>query len=112
LVTTKVRGVDSSYVPRVEYEYSVNGHVYTGKRVAFGRQGSHASPHTEAKERAVVDRYEVGAAVEVFYNPSHATSAVLERRAASTSSLFRFVGIAMIIIAVGRFFLYGFGYLG
>jgi Protein of unknown function (DUF3592) len=111
LVTSRVRGRDRSYLPRVEYEYSGKGQAYAGKRVACGTEGSNASPRSKATVQAMVDRYEVGTPVEVFYNPAHADFAILERRAASASKQLWLVGIMFFTVAVGRFLLYGFGFM-
>ena len=97
LVTIRYHGTDSSYVPRVEYEYSVAGQAYAGKRIAFGPEGS----YSEAKERAMVDRYKVGTAVEVFYDPTRAAFAILEKRAASSSIIFLVIGVGLFTAAVG-----------
>jgi len=82
----------NSYVPKVEYEYSVAGQTYRGKRIVFGSAGS----GNKAREQAVVERYKVGTPVEVFYDPARPADAVLERRAASSTVIFWLIGVTFI----------------
>ena len=52
------------------YEYAVNGQTLRSTRVKFG-----FAPNPNQ----TVQKYPVGAAVQVFYNPAKPTEAVLER---------------------------------
>jgi hypothetical protein len=94
-----------SYKPEVEYEYSVAGRTYSGKRIAFGPAGS----SNEARERALAASYQVGAPVEVFYNSARPSSAILERRMASSNVKLFIVGIALILFGFALPLLVGFG---
>ena len=63
-----------TYHPLIVYEYRLQGLVLHGTRLT---SGDHAfSRYTEAQ--AVVNRYPVGRAVTVYYNPFSVTEAVLE----------------------------------
>ena len=68
--------VRHSYSPLVEYDFSVNGQAYTGKRINYGIT---ASP-TRAAAQKEVDRFPVGMQVTVFYNPEKPNEAVLEKK--------------------------------
>lgn len=61
--------------PIIAYAYSVGGQAYSGKRIDFyGNPG-----YTEAKARALCDKFPSGARVPIYYNPSNPKDAVLER---------------------------------
>lgn len=60
-------------VPVVEYEFSVAGRTWRGRRISIGEDAGGA--HTEATLR----RYPVGAAVSVHYDPGNPGNCVLER---------------------------------
>jgi hypothetical protein len=78
----------------VEYDYSVNGVSYKGKRLRFG--GWYRRP---AFIQADLERYRPGSEVVVFYNPSKPSDAVLLREAKGTL-LWILVGILMTVVAV------------
>lgn len=63
------------YDADVRYQYTVNDFSYTGDKVMFGGVGS--SNPTSAIE--IVNRYPVGQAVEVYYDPADPGTAVLEK---------------------------------
>jgi hypothetical protein len=65
-----------SFVVAVRYEYTVGGRRYEAGRIAFGPPTPYA--HGEAAER-VRERYPVGGAVTVYYDPQRPDDAVLER---------------------------------
>jgi len=70
--------VSTYYHPKVEYEYEVGGQAYTGKHVSFGGSTGYGNP---AQAKAKLERYPVGALVQVYYNPEKPSEAVLERQA-------------------------------
>jgi hypothetical protein len=78
----------------VEYDYSVNGVSYKGKRLRFG--GWYRTP---ALIQADLERYKPGSEVVVFYNPNKPSDAVLLREAKGTF-LWILVGILMTAAAV------------
>ena len=84
-----VKGKSTSYEPRVGYEYSVAGQAYTGNRIWFGWPLAAGS---EAEGWAVVHSYQVGAPVEVFYDPASPADAVLERRVRTWMIMFLWIG--------------------
>jgi hypothetical protein len=68
--------VNFTYSPVVEYDFSVNGQAFKGRRINYGIT---ASPTKEAAQKEV-DRFSVGRQVTVFYNPEKPGEAVLEKK--------------------------------
>jgi len=83
-----------SFEPLVEYQYSLMGQAYTGKRIAFG-----ANRFNYKKALEIVSRYPVGAQVNVHYNPEKLKDAVLETTAAG-GKLFTIFGICMLAVGI------------
>ncbi len=84
--TTKTRTNDhqirtyTSYEPVVEYQYTVNGEVLTGKRLAFGLT---RLPLEKAQE--YLNKFPVSAQVPVYYNPRQVKDSRLEVTAAAAT---------------------------
>ena len=76
----------TSYEPVVEYNYSVMGQPFTGKRIAFG-----ANQFNYKKSVEIAARYPVGARPNVYYNPDKPKDSVLETTA-SGGKLFIILG--------------------
>jgi hypothetical protein len=68
--------VNFTYSPVVEYDFTVNGQAFKGRRINYGVT---ASPSREAAQKEV-DRFPVGMQVTVFYNPEKPGEAVLEKK--------------------------------
>ena len=64
----------NSYKPGVEYRYVVNGKEWIGKRVAFGLDSGTGNRPVAAR---YVQRFPVGATVNVFYRPDQPGTSVL-----------------------------------
>ncbi len=88
-------GTSTSYVPRVVYEYAVNGNKYQGNRVALGSEVGRGS--YRSVEEKMTASYPSGQIVQVHYNPANPQDAALELRAPS-SNLFIFVVLVIIVI--------------
>jgi hypothetical protein len=67
--------VQDTYVPKVDYSYTVEGKQYVGTRINFVRQ--HYARENKAK--AVVANYTMGAAVMIAYDPADPQNSVLDR---------------------------------
>lgn len=97
--TTKQRTNDhqirtyTSYEPVVEYQYTVDGKVLTGRRLSFGLT---RLPLEKAQE--VLKKFPVNAQVPVYYNPRKASDARLEVTAAAAAPQ---LVIGLIIGAIG-----------
>src|SRR5512145_2739045 len=70
-----------SYSPRVSYDYTALGQLYTGKKISFGFTKAH---NTHRGAEAELARYPIGSQVTVFYNPANPAEAVLERKAGNS----------------------------
>lgn len=66
---------DSVMVPLIRYRYVSEGAVYHGTRVSAPER----KPLPGVRPGAVLERYPVGKAVRVYYDPQRPESAVLER---------------------------------
>jgi hypothetical protein len=83
------------YEPVVEYEYSLGGQTYTGRRIAFG-----AIEFDQRTAQTMAEKYQAGAPVTVSVNPANPNESVLEVKARS-SSLFLVLGIVFLVIGLG-----------
>ncbi len=84
-----------SYEPVIEYEYSVMGVQYQGRRIAFGADTLN---HRQAQQ--VLDHYRPDAQVTVYYDPNRPAESVLER-SAKGAGVFTAVGLIFTIIGTG-----------
>jgi hypothetical protein len=93
-VNTDENGVSYSYIPVVQYTYTVMGQQFTGNRISFGAQNNARKAAEE-----VATRYSPGSAVTVHYNPDKPQEATLETKAGG-STLFLIVGIIFAVIGI------------
>lgn len=84
-----------SFEPVVEYDYSVMGQPFTGKRIAFG-----ANQFNYKKAAEIAARYPVGARPNVYYNPDKPKDSVLET-IASGGKLFVILGAVFAVGGLG-----------
>lgn len=66
----------TSYYPNVLYEYAVNGQRYQNNRITFGMDVGYGN--RARVEQDVAQKYPVGGAIQVYYDPQDATQSVLE----------------------------------
>jgi len=87
---------NTSYYPRVEYDYEVMGTRYHGKKIAFG-----ATRHYNrmADAQAQLMRYPEGGTVAVHYDPNKPQDAVLEQ-AAPSATITLVLGVIFLVVAV------------
>ena len=76
-------GNSTSYSPRVEYDYVVNGVRLTGKKIGFGRHAYMRARRAEAD----LSRYPLNSTVTVFFDPEKPSDAVLVKEAPSSMML-------------------------
>ena len=95
---SKTHHTTITYEPQVQYEYSLVGQKYTGKRIGFGTASyDHGTAETK------ISPYPIGATVQVHYDPSDPAKAVIETKAMGGSSMiivaviFFIVGLALLI---------------
>jgi hypothetical protein len=105
-------GADSypatSYLPNVEYSFTVMGLKYRGTRIAFGMDIT----GTRSKAEKIINRFPAGSAVVVYYDPNNPAESVLEQKVENKTGVlimiivFLFLGITACIYAGGAKFLY------
>jgi len=75
IVESRVVGVIRGVRPRIRYAYTVDGRTLEGRNVSYGRvRGDRSNAHA----RGVVERYQVGDDVTVYFHPGHGRIAILE----------------------------------
>jgi len=93
-------GIQStSYIPDLEYQYTVMGQVFTGKRLSFGTKN-----FTYEQSQEIAAKYPVGAKVPVYYNPNKSPDSILEMSPRGTGTLI-IIGIVPIVLGVVLFLL-------
>ena len=85
------------YRPVLLYEYEVAGKRFRGSRIAQSPGLDRGVPEFAQK---VVDRYAVGSAVAVRYNPRRPDESVLEPRVPGSWIFGAAVGVALLVLAV------------
>ncbi len=104
--TTTSRGeTQTSYLPKIEYAYSVRGRRYTASRIAFG--GQRMLPSREEAD-VVTNKYPEGGHVQVYYDPASPGTAVLEPAHVRNTFPWLFAGV---LFFGGGIFLSLFAYL-
>ncbi len=73
LVKSSSKG-GGSYIPQIQFEYSVGGQTYTSNQLIFG-QGISGGNYA----KRYIQKYQKGHEVSVSYNPVRPDQAVLER---------------------------------
>lgn len=86
----------TTYEPKVQYTYTVNGIVYQGHRIGFGMT---VSGSREEAEQALKP-YPVGAACMIYYGPKNPAVSVLERKVVNKGWTLFFT-ILMLAIGTG-----------
>ncbi|MBE2272312.1 MAG: DUF3592 domain-containing protein [Anaerolinea sp.] len=84
-------GTSAAYYPVVAYEYEVGRQHFQGSRIRFGNQIGYGWTGPAQKD---VDRFPVGAPVDVYYDPEAPEDAVLERSARGSNRML------LIVVAV------------
>lgn len=88
-------GRNTAFYPVVLYQYTVDGQSFRGSQRAFGSEIGYG--WTRPAQNAV-DRYPVGATVDVFYNPVNPSDAVLERRSGGSRTIFILIAVLIFVI--------------
>ena len=88
LIQTRDGDGGASTVASVTYAYTAGGTTLQGNRVSVGVTGGNA--------RAIVQKYPAGTDVQVFYDPSKSSSAVLEPGGSGLKALL-IVAVAVIL---------------
>lgn len=93
----------TTYTPNVGYEYVVDGQTYHGTRIQFG------GPWCSSRASAVqyVERYPLGAKVEVFHDPGKPSLCTLDRTTSRASLVWIGLIAALLYVVGGLFLLVG-----
>jgi hypothetical protein len=83
----------TSYIPHITYQYTVNNILYTSSNISLENKSSDVKRDTEA----LIERYQPGQNVTVYYNPTNPTQAILET-SASRGQWLLIVGIILIVV--------------
>jgi len=89
------------YRPVLLYEYEVAGQRFRGSRITQSPGLDRGVPEFAQK---VIDRYPVGSAVAVRYNPRRPDESVLEARVPNSWMFGAAVGVALLLLAVHTYF--------
>ena len=89
------------YRPVLLYEYEVAGKRFRGSRVAQSPGLDRGVPEFAQK---LVDRYPVGSAVTVLYNPKRPDESVLEPRVPGSWIFGAAVGVALLVLAAYTYY--------
>jgi hypothetical protein len=82
-----------NFMPKVTYEYQVDGQKFTGDGIAFG-----TATYGKKKADAIAAAYPQGTPVTVHYDPANPAKAVLETKSVGGGAL---VALGIILIALG-----------
>ena len=85
----------ATYTADITYEYALDGRTFEGDRVWFGDDYSASDA---SAFRAAVDRYPVGKAVKVHYDPAEPAESVLEPGPTWSGSALYFIGLGLMTL--------------
>lgn len=81
----------TTYITKLQYEYSIGGKRYTSDRFCFGDYGSSDGK----RARIIRSRYPAGASAQVHYNPSRPEESVLQPGSTWFMNLWMTLGLIM-----------------
>ncbi|MEZ4409685.1 MAG: DUF3592 domain-containing protein [Polyangiales bacterium] len=84
-------------IPRVRFQYQVNGQTLESDRIQWGPQVVDA---TDGGARALVSRYPLGASVSVLVNPSDPSQAALEVPPAGNTTMYYGLGVGFLVVGL------------
>jgi len=85
----------ATYTADITYDYALDGRTFEGDRVWFG--DDYSASDTSAF-RAAVDRYPVGQAVQVHYDPAEPAESVLEPGPTWSGSALYLIGLGLMTL--------------
>jgi hypothetical protein len=83
----------ATYSPAVQYRFEAAGKPYDGSRIRFVEKGF----DTREKATAELRRFQVGAQVQVFYNPLKPSDCVLERKSGFIFYVLMMLGVMVVV---------------
>lgn len=92
-------GESTSYIPEIEYEFTVAGETYTSDSVY---PGTDFNIKNRDFAESLVDRYSEGEVVEAYYDPEDPTDAFLENESVATRSIvFAIISVPFVLVGAG-----------
>jgi len=85
-----------SFVPKVTYQYSVNGNTYADKKELFSPQFGGKDTRLQTSQK-ILARYEKGGPITVYYNPQNPAESAVE--IGVTWATFIKLGVGMLLFA-------------
>lgn len=90
------------FIPKVEYEYNVNAHRFTGHQIDFAPETAIA----ESSAERVLQGYPIGSRTSVYYDPDDPATSVLQPGlTAEQRGILWSGGICAVVLALGAIFL-------
>lgn len=95
---------EAARLPKIRYEYLVNGQPFTGDRLKVGHKNF---AMTGNLAQTAVERYPAGARVRVFFNPDKPTQSALEPGVNPAAYVGMIIGLALLVGAMIEYFVVG-----
>jgi hypothetical protein len=86
-----------SFVPKVTYQYSINGNTYTDKKELFSPQFGGKDTRRQTSQKILAE-YEKGGPITVYYNPQNPAESTVE--IGVTWATFIKLGVGVLLFAV------------
>lgn len=86
-----------SFVPKVTYQYSINGNTYTDKKELFSPQFGGKDTRRQTSQKILAE-YEKGGPITVYYNPQNPAESAVE--IGVTWATFIKLGVGVLLFAV------------
>ncbi|MBP7902202.1 MAG: DUF3592 domain-containing protein [Spirochaetes bacterium] len=99
-VLERIRG-NSSHVPKIRYNYQVEGKMYVSEKIGFPNQKK-----TKSQLGEMYRKYQIGNSVDVFYNPEDPKVSCLEPGNFDYFFFFMIGSVGILFGLLGGFFLY------
>jgi hypothetical protein len=90
-----MRRAEVGYLPRVEYQYRVGDETLTGQRISLVEK-----QYTQKSGQKALEKYPIGATVQVHFNPENPQEAVIETGTVLSSLIFMLGGIALVAVGI------------
>jgi hypothetical protein len=87
------------YKPQMQYEYTAEGQRYQSSQLSYSMVDGMSA---ESWAEGIVDRYQPGSSVEVYYNPAKPDDAVLEHSGGGLGRLLVLIlgGVELILVVI------------
>jgi hypothetical protein len=90
-----MRRTEVGYQLQVEYKYRVGDETLTGQRISLVEK-----QYTQKSGQKALEKYPIGATVQVHFDPENPQEAVIETGTVVSSLIFMLGGIALVVVGV------------